>query len=832
MRLVLRRFPLRYLVLLLALLGRTPLDGERLFSGTAELEQALRRLEVLGSVLMIAAHPDDENTALLAYFARGRHVRTAYLSLTRGEGGQNLIGAEQGDLLGVIRTQELLAARSIDGAQQFFSRAIDFGFSKSAAEAIDKWGHDATLSDIVWVIRRFRPDVIILRFSGTPQDGHGQHQASAILGKEAYFAAGDPERFAEQLRWVKPWKAKRLLFNTFSFTAEQQRASAALPNRLEIDTGQYNPVLGKSYGEIAGISRSMHRSQGMGAPERRGPSRNYLVPVAGEMARQDPFDGIDTSWKRVPGGEQLGQVLAEAVRSFEPAHPEKLIPRLLEARSSMMRLQDPWARRKLQELDEAIALCSGLWLDATTDRYAAAPGSTVRVQTTAINRSSFPLRLESVKLSGLGQETTVDIRDAALPEGQLVTASAERRIPEDQPPSQPFWLARARVGNIYTVDHQKWIGEPDSPPVMTAVFEVLAGSAVLELRKPVLFRYVDPERGELTRPFLIEPAVAVNPLEPVVMFPSHTPRRIQIAVQANVAEASGDLRLAIGPGWKCEPNRQPFRLSEAGEQREFTFTITPPAENTRALLTAAAETFGRSFSWGMRTLSYPHIPVQVVFPPAESTLVRADIRNSARRVGYIVGAGDHMPEALRQMGCDVTFLGPQDLEQRNLADFDAIVTGVRAYNVRPDLRANQPRLLDYVRNGGRLIVQYNVASPALPNLGPYPFVVGRLRVAVETAPVTLLRPGHPLVTAPNAISTGDFADWVQERGLYFASSWDSHYETVFECHDPGEPPQQGGMLYARYGKGVYIFTAYSWFRQLPAGVSGAYRLFANLLSAP
>src|SRR5579885_1922349 len=343
-----------------------PATAQRELSGAAETRVALEKLTVTGSVMMIAAHPDDENTGLLAYFARGRKVRTAYLSLTRGEGGQNLIGSEQGDALGVIRTQELLAARKIDGAQQFFTRAIDFGFSKSADEALSKWGREKILSDMVWVIRRFRPDVIILRFSGTPRDGHGQHQASAILGKEAYFAAADPQRFPEQLRRVRPWRARRLLFNVFSFTRDQERAAAATPGRLEIDTGDFNPVLGESYNEIAGRSRSMHRSQSMGAPRRRGPSRNFLVPVAGDPARSDPFEGIDTTWNRVPGGAAVEPLLSQAHREFRPEHPERIIPLLLQARRLAADLKDAWAEAKLPEFDEAIASCAGLWLAAET----------------------------------------------------------------------------------------------------------------------------------------------------------------------------------------------------------------------------------------------------------------------------------------------------------------------------------------------------------------------------------------------------------------------------------------------------------------------------------
>ncbi len=800
-------------------------------TGTPEIEQQLKRLNVLGSVLMIAAHPDDENTAVLAYFARGRHLRTGYLSCTRGEGGQNLIGSEQGDLLGLIRTQELLAARKIDGAEQFFTRAIDFGFSKSADETISRWGREKTLSDMVWVIRRFRPDVVILRFSGTPRDGHGQHQASAILGKEAYFAAADPQRFPEQLTRVHPWRARRLLFNVFSFTRAQEQAAAAAPDKTQIDTGEFNPVLGESYNEIAGRSRSMHRSQSMGAPRRRGPSLNYLVPVAGDSARTDAFDGIDTTWRRVPGGGGVEPILTRAAREFAPEHPEKIIPLLLQARDLVAGLKDPLAQAKLVELDEAIGSCAGLWLDAVTDRDTATPGSAVQVRFTALNRSHFPLVLQNIRVEGMGETSGPDFTAKALDYNQVFTTRVDRKVPAGQPQSQPFWLRQPPQGDTYTIGDQELIGLADTPPLLRARFELAAGSEHIVLWRPVLYRYVDHVLGELTRPFVVAPKVEVNPSQKVVLFPAGEPRRIRIAVRSSLSDASGELRLKLGDGWRADPSTTSFHLAHAGQQQELSFTVTPPSGPSQTSIQAAAVMDGREWTSGLRIISYPHIPVETVFPVAAMRLVRSDIRVTARKVGYIMGAGDQMPDALRQLGCEVTLLSSSDLEQRDLSEFDAIVAGVRAYNVRGDLRANQPRLLEYVKGGGTYIVQYNTADGSLPELGPYPFSVGRGRVAVEDVPVRFSNPDSPLLKTPNAITSQDFEGWVQERGLYFATEWDPRYQTVLECHDPNEPPLPGGTLYTHYGKGVYIFTAYSWFRELPAGVPGAYRLFANMLSA-
>jgi len=816
-----------------------PAYGQRNLSGTPEIELALHKLNVLGSILMIAAHPDDENTALLAYYARGRSMRTGYLSLTRGEGGQNLIGPEQGDLLGVIRTQELLAARRIDGAEQFFTRAIDFGYSKSADETLAKWGRDKVLSDVVWVIRNFRPDVVILRFSGTPRDGHGQHQASAILGKEAFSAAGDKDRFPEQLRYVQPWQAKRLLFNVFSFSPEQEKEARDMPHRVEVDTGEFNPVLGKSYTEIAGISRSQHRSQGMGAPERRGPSHNYLITIAGAPADHDAFDDVGTAWARVPGGEAIGRILAEAERTFVPAEPDKAIPLLLRARPLIAAIDDPLARRKLKELDETLALCSSLWLDATADRYAAAPGSTVNVELEAINRSTFPVSWAGYSLISAGGDVSGHNANS-LAANQPKRATAAWPVPADQAYSQPYWLRKPHAGDTYEIEDQRSIGMADTPPVLTAEFGLRFHDVGITLRRPVHYRYVDPTEGELTRPLVVAPQVAVSLPEPVELFPSEKTKKIEIAVKANVARAEGEVRLDLPPGWRADPVSQPFRVADAGGELALAFSITPPHADAQGRLRAIARVDRKEISSGMIVIAFPHIPPQMIFPAAAAKLERADVVLTARKIGYVMGSGDQVPEALDQLGCEVTLLSARELAESDLGGFDAIVTGVRAYNVRADLRANQQRLLDYVHNGGTLIVQYNVAeggpfggrrSAALLHIGPYSLEVGRGRVSVEEAPVSMLAPDHPLLVSPNHISESDFRGWIQERGLYFASEWDAHYQTVLETHDPGEKPLEGGMLYTRYGKGVYIFSAFSWFRELPAGVPGAYRIFANMLSA-
>ena len=849
-----------------------PLPAQRSFSGAAEIEQSLHKLNELGTILHIAAHPDDERTAVLAYFARGRHMRAAYLSLTRGEGGQNLIGSEQGAQLGIIRTQELLAARQVDGAEQFFTRAIDFGFTRTAEETLQKWGHDRVLSDVVWVIRRYRPDVILLGFSGTSRDGHGQHQTSAIIGKEAFTAAADPKMFPEQLRYVTVWQARRLAqaagFGGFGLAVGGRGGrggSDAVPPGMvppvaeaetgpDADTGAFNPILGYSYEELAVLSRSMHHSQGTGAMRRPGAGRSTFVVIGGPPATRDLFDGIDTTWNRLPGGSAVKTLLDEAIRHYEPEHPEKAIPWLVKARPQMAAIADPLAKVKLAELDETIALCAGLFVEAQARQFAVAPGETLNVTASVLNRSAAKVTLEGAGVEGIWNQDG-HAKPAALDYNQRAEVPFRLVVPAGQAYTQPYWLVQPSTADFYRIDDQMLIGLPDTPAAAQVRFRLTVDGTGIELVRPVHHRYADRAHGERVRPLVVVPAAAVNLSEPVALFPDTAARQVQVSVQANAANAEGDLRLEAPAGWKAEPESRSFQIAVPGEQRMVTFEVTPPSGETTATLRAVARVNGRDIASGIQTIDYPHFPPQTLFPPSNIKLVRANIKVSAKKVGYIMGAGDEMPDALRQLGLDVTLIGQSDLEQGDLSRFDAVVAGVRAYNVRADIRANQQRLLDYVKNGGTYIVQYQTGdspdptaprgqppnpfyqaqgAPVTTTLGPYPFAVpggNKYRVTVEEAPLQFPNKDCALLQYPNHINPKDFEGWVQERGLYFAAQWDPHYQTVLSSQDPGQQPLEGGEIWTHYGKGVYIFTAYSWFRQLPAGVPGAYRLFANLLSA-
>lgn len=789
------------------------------------LQLLMKRLTVVGSALYVGAHPDDENNAVLSDLSMGKLVRTAYLALNRGEGGQNLIGSEQGDLLGVIRTQELLAARSIDYAGQFFTRAIDFGFSKNPEESLRIWGKDEVLSDVVWVIRKFRPDVIILRF---PSNGtsHGHHIASAILAEEAFSAAADPNRFPEQLRYTKPWKAKRIVWNRYSWSrdpiTEQEKTTL-----LKMEVGDYNSLLGKSYTELGGVSRSMHKSQGFGDSEDRGRNTEYFKQVAGEPAGQDVFDGIDLTWNRIQGGDQVNTVLNQAVKSFEAGNPSASIPSLLKAYGLMKKIpKNDDVEEKKEEVGEVIRICSGLWLEAISDVGTSVPGGKVKVTVAAINRSSFPFQLKSVEIDGAhgGPPSPLEIN---VPAPQTI----ELNIPQNASYSQPYWLREKSRNVMAKVDDQQLIGLADSPPPYSVTFHISAGQEILDYKIPVLYRWVDPVLGERYRVFGITPEVSIQIQQPVSIFSDSETKSVSMTVQANAGDVQGNLRLQLPKGWKSNPESVPFQFAKKDESHDFAFQLSCDKDAQSGSAIADATIGNKVINTGRVLIDYPHISPQMIFPKAEMKLVRVDLNKVGNSIGYVMGSGDQVPEILRQVGYHVTLLSDEQLIEGGFSGNDAIVIGIRAYNTRTVLKSVHSKLMNYVENGGTLVVQYNTLQQLLnESPGPYPFQVGRDRVSVEETPV-VFDSQHPLLNTPNKITAADFDGWIQERGVNFAEKWDSHYQTPLSSNDPGESAKTGGLLYTKFGKGVFIYTSYSWFRELPAGVPGAIRLFVNLVSA-
>jgi LmbE family N-acetylglucosaminyl deacetylase len=790
----------------------------------AEIRLALAKLNVVGGVLYVAAHPDDENTAFLAWASREKLVDAGYLSMTRGDGGQNLIGTESGELMGVLRTQELLAARRLDGAKQFFSRAIDFGFSKSPAEALAIWGKEQILADTVRVIRTFRPDVIVTRFPTTGEGGHGHHTASAILAEEAFKAAGDPSRFPEQLDNLAPWQPKRLLWNVFRFGGDAPRKD--VPGQISADLGGYNALLGRSYTEIAALSRSMHKSQGFGSAERRGIWLNDFKPILGGVPTKDLFEGVDLSWKRIEGGEKIGLLLKGAEDSFDPRDPSAVVPTLAKA-YALLGGTDPLLARKRHDIADVIRACLGVWVEAVASEPSAAPGASVKVAAMILNRSPRAATLESVSVTYAGGPGA----GGALVPNEPLRREVTLTLPEDAVTTQPFWLRERSGKGLFTVTDPSLIGLPENPPALVARFMVRVDGVAIPFETSVVFRRTDPVKGEVYRPFVITPPVMASFDEKVYAFGSAQPKKVRVTLTSGAA-VSGVLRLKTEAGFSASPAEVPFAFQARGEEKPVTFTVTPPPGTADATMTAEAVVGGKVFSRGLVRVDYPHILPQTLFPPAEAKVLRLEVKAPQAPVGYVMGSGDEVPEALRQMGYTVTLLSDDELENGDLSRYAAIVTGIRAYNTRPRLKQAQARLVDYVEKGGTLVAQYNTTGDLVTEqLGPYPFKLSRDRVTVEEAPVRFVNPASSLLTFPNRLTPADFDGWVQERGLYFPGTWDARYETVIETHDPGEGDKPGGLLFARHGKGAFVYTGYAFFRQLPAGVPGAYRLFVNLVSA-
>jgi LmbE family N-acetylglucosaminyl deacetylase len=793
----------------------------------ADLQLALEKLNVLGSVLYIGAHPDDENTGVLAYFSKERKSRTAYLSLTRGDGGQNLIGAEKGAEIGIIRTQELLAARRVDGAEQFFTRAVDFGYSKTPEETFDFWGREQILADVVWVIRKFRPDIIITRFPTNGDGGHGHHTASALLAGEAFVAAADARRFPEQLKYVKPWQPGRLYWNKWRPREEETRG---LP---KANIGEYSPLLGKSYSEIAAESRSMHKSQGFGAAGRRGNRYDYFELVADSRNGGIPgdiFDGIDTTWKRVAGGQRIETMLNDVIQSFDPGRPAQSIPALLTVNDALGGIQaDEWVDVKRTELLGVIQSCAGLWMEAIADDHAAAPGDEIRIRTTLVNRSEQPFTIKRVALPAASFDSLLSV---PLGRNEPVTIDRMVRLPEDHPISQPYWLRQPATEGRFSTSDQQLIGRPENPPSLRVQVTLHIDGHSLSYSLPVVFRWTDRVDGELYRPFEVRPKITANFETPVNIFPDRSPKDVVVRLKSHTHNVSGEIRLHGSEKWQVMPPAISFSLQDRFEEMTVVFRVSPPVSPDDAVLVAEAVVDGVGYDRGLVEISYPHIPRQVLFPKGAIKVVRLDEQKVVDRIGYVMGAGDDIPACLVNLGYDVVMLNDEILENGDLGQFDAIVTGIRAYNTRDRIPYAQPKLMQYVKDGGTLVVQYNVSFGLLKEeIGPYPFTIGRDRISVENAAMRLLNPAHRLLSYPNKITRQDFEGWVQERGLYFASQWDDRYEPVLSGHDPDETDKQGSILFARYGKGVFIYSGLSWFRQLPAGVPGAYRLFVNLISA-
>jgi LmbE family N-acetylglucosaminyl deacetylase len=800
---------------------------------SADIYVQLQKLNVLGSVLYVGAHPDDENTRLLTWLSKEKKYRTAYLSLTRGDGGQNLIGDEQGVTLGMIRTEELLAARRVDGAEQFFSSAYDFGFSKNSEETFRIWDKEKILSDVVYVIRYFRPDVIITRFPEDGRAGHGHHSASAILAREGFAAAADPNRFPEHFKFgLKPWQAKRVLWNTFNFGGNNTITS----NQYKVDVGGYNNLLGKSYGEIAAHSRSQHKSQGFGVPSQRGASYEYFTPIAGDTVFTDFMDGVDVSWKRA-GEPEMEQKINELLQQFQLTAPEKTVRGLLALRAYFRNNmnESPWVYFKLSEINKLIGACTGLYFEATTSQPFAVTGDSLRVTFSVINRSRVPVSRVRFRYA----DTSVLMTDT-LAYNVPKTMSITRKVNETYLDDQPYWLRSQMREGAFDIGSQVYLMQPRNNRNDVSVSYFFGDNFPVQLGYPVQYKHTDPVKGELYEPVITVPAVVVSAFPSVVLnnvIPKVTPR-VTVRYQSLSEKGTRPGEISFSAG-QTVITRKPNVLSLTKNKiTEVPFLLDTLLIARKDIELSAGillrdSLMEQPYSNYMRLVKYDHIPTIHYFYQGKVKVVTDEVRVAGKRVGYIRGAGDNVPEALQAMGYEVVMLNPEDLILPRLASLDAVITGVRAYNVHDWLEEKYEVLMNYVKNGGNLIVQYNTSnfiSSVTRKMGPYNFDISRNRVTDEKAKVEFLLPAHQVLNFPNKITEKDFENWVQERGIYFADKTDPAFELPLSMNDPGEAGQKGSLIIGNYGKGKFVYTGLVFFRELPAGVPGAYRLLANIIA--
>lgn len=821
-------------------------------SNSAEILQKLEKLNTVGSVLYIAAHPDDENTRLLAYLANERKLRTGYLSLTRGDGGQNLIGSEQGEMLGLIRTQELLAARRTDGAEQFFTRANDFGYSKTSEETFAIWNQDSILADVVWVIRNFRPDVIICRFPTTGEGGHGHHTASALLAVEAWYAAGLSYRFPEQLQYVETWQPKRVFWNTFNFGGANNTPIS--PDLLKLNVGMFNPLLGKGYGEIAAESRSNHKSQGFGSARGRGELLEYFKLLKGDSVKTDVFEGINQTWARLEGTKKIQKAIDKCIEEYNVQHPEKSVAALTEIYKLIKALEEKnaeikyWKTQKLKETENLILACAGLWLEATAKDFIAIPGQDITITTQIINYHGANATVNKVNYLGLTDTTlSLDLvpqRKIQNPKEKpmefvpaLHSYTHTEKLWDRMPYSTPYWLAENHTNGLFTVKNRFLIGKAENDAAAKVTFDITINGLNLKVERPVQYKYVDPVKGEVYRPLEILPPATVNIAEKTYLFADTVPKKVLFTVKANMAGTNGILIVNAPENWSVDIKNPEFNLINKGDEAVIEAMVSPMrGAVSNGKITAGVLINNQVYNKSISRVEYDHIPYQFMMDDAEAGLVKTVINKTFTHIGYIPGAGDEVAGNLEQIGYNITMLTDDMLAGEDLSKYPAIVTGIRAYNTNARLQVLYGKLMDYVKNGGNLIVQYNTNSrvgPVPPKIGPYNFTISRDRVTDEKATIIIKNPGHPALNIPNHITGDDFRGWVQERGIYYATDLDSSYTTLFQMADPNDTkPNEGSVIIAKYGKGNFVYTGLAFFRQLPAGVPGAYRLLVNLISLP
>lgn len=785
---------------------------------SAEIYQELKKLNVVGNVLYLAAHPDDENTRFISYCANEKLYNTAYLSLTRGDGGQNLIGTEIREELGIIRTQELLAARRTDGGTQYFTRANDFGYSKTPEETLEIWDKEKILGDVVWVIRKFRPDVIVCRFPTDGGGGHGHHTASALLAKEAFGIAGDSTKYPEQLEYVDVWQPVRVVVNTGRWWNDS--ISADDPGVVAIDIGKYNAALGTSYNELAARSRSQHKSQGFGSTGTRGEQIEYFEHLVGTPANDDLFEGHASDWSRIEGSKKVQKTVSKLLKNYDVTNPSASFGELVKLRNQLFVLNtngNPFVIQKIKDVEQLLLQTRGIYIEAVASEYSAAEGDSIEVTFEFVGRNGYNLSLQALENQKL-----------AVQEGFGFSGEQFQKIKiavKDLPISQPYWLAKEGTLGTYNVTDQNLIGLPENNPAVT--FTATYGFKNTEqIEIPLVYKWNDPVKGEMYRPFVITPKVTANVSQPSYLFSSDDMQQVEISLKSHSDNQKGFISIESINGWEIIYNGF-YELAKKGDEVKILANVKPKGNPQNGPI--AIKINGKNVR-AINTITYDHIPTQVWFPESEINLVYVDVKTKSKKIGYVAGAGDLVPDALQNIGYEITLLTEADLELENLKQYDAILTGIRFFNVDERSPYMAPKLMEYVSQGGNLIVQYNTRHRMkTQDFGPYPITLSRDRVTEEDAEVTFLDADHPVLNSPNKITQEDFQNWVQERGLYFPSEWDEKYTPILSWHDENEPAREGSLLVTKYGKGHYAYTGISFFRELPAGVPGAYRLLVNLI---
>jgi LmbE family N-acetylglucosaminyl deacetylase len=802
---------------------------------SVEIYHQIQKLNFLGSVLYVAAHPDDENTRLISYLSNDKKARTGYLSLTRGDGGQNLIGTELRELLGVIRTQELIEARKIDGGEQFFSRANDFGFSKNPTETLEIWDKNQVLSDVVWAIRKFQPDVIINRFDHrSPGTTHGHHTASAMLSLEAFDLVNDKTIYPEQLKYVSTWQPKRVFFNTswWFYGSKEKFEKADKSTQTKLNIGTYYQSLGKSNQEIAALSRSCHQSQGFGNTGTRGEEDEYLEFLKGEKLNDNTnlFEGIDTSWNRVQGGKAIGDILLAVEKNFDFKNPSASIPELVKAYSLIQNLSDKhWKEVKTEEIKKIIAACAGLYFEAVADVQEITPDSPLKIKLEVINRSSIPM-----KLTGIGAIPTYETKEKKiidLKNNVPFTETASLNLNNTIDYTNAYWLNQVGTEGMYRVDEQEKIGLPDVIRQVTVGFWIEILGVEIPFDRKVVYKYNDDVKGEVYQPLDIVPLATSTIAEKVYIFNNDRSKTVTVKVKAGKDKIAGNVKLQLPENWSVSPVEIPFSLDRKGEEVLAVFNVSPSREISEIEIKSIVTIDNQVFDKQKIDINYPHIYKQMVLKPAVAKAIRLKIKTKNEKIAYIMGAGDEIPKSLQQMGYEVEIIKPEAISAEKLSPFDVVITGIRAYNVVNALAYKQKTLLDFVKNGKTMIVQYNTLDDLVSKeMAPFPLKISRDRVTEEDAEVRFLAPNHPVLNYPNKITVDDFKGWKQEQGLYYPSEWDNAFTPILSANDTGEKPKDGALLIAKYGKGNYIYTGLSFFRELPEGVSGAFRLMANMIA--